>query len=153
MNDALRASERAALKEVATDCLCRKARNAARVLTRFYDRFFDESEIEPTQFTLLVALRLTEPISLLRLADILGLERTTLTRNLNLLQRDGHVEINQGKDARQHLISLTDNGRRALSKALPQWQRAHRAARAALGKGNFDRLSLALTLTDQLNEK
>ncbi len=152
MRNAPDARERAALKEVADNCLCQKARSAARALTRFYDRHLTGGEIEPTQFTLLVAIRLTEPVSLLRLADILGLERTTLTRNLNLLRRDGFVEIQRGNDARQHLISLTDNGRQALLKALPRWQQAQRAARAELGGDNFDRLSQALSLPNQLNK-
>ena len=63
-------------------CLCQKARNAARALTRFYDRYFSGSGTEPTQFNLLVAIRLSEPVSIIPLADRLGLERQGLRPDL-----------------------------------------------------------------------
>jgi DNA-binding MarR family transcriptional regulator len=141
--------ERTALREVATTCLCRKARVAARTLTRFYDRHFGESGIEPTQFNILVAIRLTEPVSMIRLADILGLERTTLTRNLALLQRDGLVTTARGKDARQRLHSLTATGRQVLKKALPRWKRAQQAAISVLGQEDFARISEGLSLSNK----
>ncbi len=152
MKVALSADEREALKEAAHHCLCQKARGAARALTRFYDRHFAGSGIEPTQFSLLVAIRLSEPVSLVQLAKYLGLERTTLTRNLRLLERDKLVRIESGKDARQRLISLTEKGRRSLRQTLALWQRAHHAAISVLGKDHFEQLSAALSLANKFTE-
>ena len=149
-NDVLDAEERAALREVARGCLCRQARQAARTLTRFYDRHFVASGIEPTQFNLLVALRLSQPVSLVTLAGHLGLERTTLTRNLAILERDGLVQTKSGIDARQRLLSLTPAGRRTLQQNLAAWKKAQQAAIAALGKSDFNRLLSALSLTNKL---
>src|SRR5580658_11172520 len=95
------------LKEAAENCLCFKARKAARAVTRFYDRHFTGTKLEPTQFNILVALRLSQPVALAHLAGHLGLERTTFTRNLRLLQRNGLVEVRRGEDARERLLSLS----------------------------------------------
>ncbi len=150
MRSEISGDERAALKEVASGCLCQKARNAARALTRFYDRYFSGSGTEPTQFNLLVAIRLSEPVSIIPLADRLGLERTTLTRNLNLLVRDGLVETKTGGDARQRLLSLTEAGRCALNENLAHWKRAQESAISVLGKKDFSRLSTALSLANKI---
>ena len=152
MSDPLVAGEREALREVATSCLCRKARTAARTLTRFYERYFAESGIEHTQLSVLVAIRLSEPVTVIQLAGHLGLERTTLTRNLGVLTRNGLVQTKAGTDARQRLLQLTPAGRRSLQTNLPLWKQAQQAAAAALGKENFDRLSAALSLSNKLTK-
>jgi DNA-binding MarR family transcriptional regulator len=137
------------LKEVAENCLCFNARKAARAVTRFYDRQFAGAEVEPAQFNILVALRLTQPVALARLAGHLGLERTTFTRNLRVLQRNGLVEDARGVDARERLLSLSSAGERALRDALPRWQRAQQAALAVMGRDDFARFSAALSLSDK----
>lgn len=134
-------------REAATACLCFQARKAARAVTRFYDRHFAGAPVEPAQFNLLVGLHLSQPVALARLATHMGLDRTTFTRNLRLLQRDGLVEIRRGGDAREHLLSLSAAGEQALRDALPHWQRAQKAAIAALGGDDFARLSQALSLS------
>jgi DNA-binding MarR family transcriptional regulator len=135
------------LKDVAENCLCFKARKAARVVTRFYDRHFAGTKVEPTQFNILVAIRLSQPVPLARLAGHLGLDRTTFTRNLRLMRRNGFVEVQRGEDARQRLLSLSSAGERALREAVPHWQRAQQAAVSALGRDAFARFSEALSLS------
>jgi DNA-binding MarR family transcriptional regulator len=149
MRTELSDGECAALKEVASSCLCQKARNAARTLTRFYDSHFAGTSIEPTQFNMLVAIRLMEPVPLGKVADQLGLERTTLTRNLALLERDGLVEVVRGDDARSRQLSLTAAGRRTLQKSLQNWKQAQDAAISILGQEDFSRFVGALSLTNK----
>jgi len=145
-------TERAALKEVAANCLCRKARSAARTLTRFYDRHLAGAGIEPTQFSILVGIRLSQPVPLVPLADHLGLERTTLTRNLSVLQSGGLVAIGRGEDARRRMLSLTPRGRRVLKKALPRWKKAQQAAISVLGQDDFARFSEALSFSNKFTK-
>jgi DNA-binding MarR family transcriptional regulator len=152
MNAELLPKERDILKSIATGCLCAKARKAARAVTRFYDRHFTGTGLEPGQFTLLVGIRLTEPVPTAQLAGHLGLDRTTFTRNLAVLQRDRLVSVERGDDARQRLISLTAEGRRRLKAALPRWEKAQQAAISALGKENFSELSAALSLPAEFNK-
>lgn len=152
MNTELDAKERGALLNIAHSCLCAKARKAARGVTRFYDRHFAGTGLEPAQFTILVGIRLTEPAPTARLAEHLGLERTTFTRNLGVLERDGLVAIERGEDARQRLISLTAEGRRRLKAGIPRWEQAQQAVISSLGRKNFDDLSAALSLPAEFNK-
>ena len=152
MNVELDAKEREALKNIAGSCLCSKARKAARAVTRLYDRHFVGTGLEPAQFTVLVGIRLTEPVPTARLAEHLGLDRTTFTRNLSVLQRHGLIVVERGEDARQRLISLTPEGRRKLKVAMPRWEAAQQAAISALGKENFSHLSAALSLPTEFNK-
>jgi DNA-binding MarR family transcriptional regulator len=74
-------------------CACSAARRKSRELTRFYEHSMRGSGLRAAQFTLLATLIQTGPMPATRLADFLGLDRTTLTRNLRPLHRDGHVTI------------------------------------------------------------
>ena len=148
----LSSDERVLLREIASTCLCQRSRTAARVVTRLYDRHFTGSGIEPTQFTLLVAIRLAEPVSVVQLANLLGLDRTTLTRNLHLLQQSALVRTDRAADARKRLLSLTEKGRQSLLNSLPRWKRAQEAAVACLGNAKFARFSDALALARELGD-
>jgi DNA-binding MarR family transcriptional regulator len=93
------------------------------------------SGIRGTQFTLLATLVQTGPIPTTRLADFQGLERTTLTRNLGPLVRDGFVRIDEGEDRRVRKVAITAAGHEAARRAFPFWKKAQDAALAAAGAG------------------
>jgi DNA-binding MarR family transcriptional regulator len=124
----LRAST-ADLRECA-DCACFAVRRAARVITHHYDRALRASGLRATQFTLLTVLALGGPQPMSRIADRLGMERTTLTRNLKPLLASGLVRVGQAGDRRVRTISLTPRGHRSALAALPAWRRAQRAVLA-----------------------
>ena len=73
----------------------------------------------------------TGPIPATRLADFLGLERTTLTRNLRPLVRDGLVRVDEGEDRRVRKAAITPAGEEAARRAFPFWKKAQDAALAA----------------------
>ena len=79
----------AAIEAIATLCACRNVRRAARAVTGLYDRILAPTGLRATQVTLLVALEKAGPIPFTRLAGVLGMDRTTLTRNLEPLRRAG----------------------------------------------------------------
>jgi len=89
------------------------------------------SGVRGTQFTLLATLVQTGPIPTTRLAEFQGLERTTLTRNLSRLVRDGFVQIHEGEDRRVRKVAITPTGEEAARRALPFWKKAQDAALAA----------------------
>ena len=74
-------------------CTCTAIRRASRAITHHYDEALRDTGLRNTQFTLLATLVQTGPIPMTRLAAFLSLERTTLTRNLKSLLRDGLVEV------------------------------------------------------------
>jgi DNA-binding MarR family transcriptional regulator len=112
-------------------CVCTAARRRSRDLTRVFEKAMRGSGVRGTQFTLLATLVQTGPIATTRLADFQGLERTTLTRNLSRLVRDGFVQIHEGEDRRVRKVAITPAGEEAARRAFPFWKKAQDAALAA----------------------
>lgn len=105
-------------------CACANLRMASRALTQFYDEMLKPTGLRGTQFTVLGTISIMGLTPLTLLADQLVMDRTTLSRNLKPLQREGLVELQQGEDRRQRLVRITDKGQEMLERALPLWQQA-----------------------------
>ncbi len=112
-------------------CLCTAARRRSRDLTRAFEKAMRGSGVRGTQFTLLATLVQTGPMPTTRLAGFLGLERTTLTRNLGPLVRDGFVRIDEADDRRVRKVTITPSGEETARRAYPFWKKAQDAALAA----------------------
>jgi DNA-binding MarR family transcriptional regulator len=112
-------------------CVCTAARRRSRELTRAFEKAMRGSGLRSTQFNLLATLVQTGPLPTTRLADFLGLERTTLTRNLGPLLRDGLVRIDEGEDRRIRKAAITSAGEEAARRAFPFWKKGQDAALAA----------------------
>lgn len=125
-------------------------RKAARVVTQHFDRALQPVGLRGTQFTILVVLARTGATPISKLAELLVMDRTTLTRNLRPLQRDGLIDIQRGKDRRTRYWTLLPKGKERLMQALPLWQNAQRHFVLGLGETSFrkllDRLSETVTL-------
>src|SRR5260370_25568033 len=106
-------SDQIAINEVRR-CACATIRRTDRVLTQFYDEILAPSGLYVTQFTTLATLAEAAPITINRLAEILVMDRTTLTRNLELLTKQQLVRIDEGQDRRTRLEFLTQEGEQAL---------------------------------------
>ena len=146
----MRDAQRARLFAVATECSAARLRRASRALSRLYDEILEPSGLRGTQFSVLVALSLTGGAPMLRLAEELGLDRTTMTRNLVPLERDGLVVSAPGPDRRIRLIQLTEAGRRSLAKALPLWEKAQQRVIESLGEQRWRELMGALQAAQAL---
>jgi DNA-binding MarR family transcriptional regulator len=112
-------------------CVCAAARRKSRELTRAFEKAMRGSGVRGAQFSLLATLVQTGPMPTARLADFLGLERTTLTRNLRPLIRDGLVRIDEDEDRRVHKVAITPAGEAGARRAFPFWKKAQDAALAA----------------------
>lgn len=94
-----------------------------------------------TQFSVLATLTQTGPLPVAALAAQLGLERTTLTRNLRPLEARGFVHMKTSeKDQRVHVVKLTSSGRAAAKKALKAWKRAQADVAPILRQWNLEGL-------------
>ncbi|MCK1639122.1 winged helix-turn-helix transcriptional regulator [Bradyrhizobium sp. 157] len=114
----------------AAGCFCLASRQAARKITRLYDSYMQESGIRITQFTILSQLMLRGEVPIGRLAGILGMERTTLTRNLTRLEQESWISIKTGDDPRARMVGITTQGRNVVRRSFPFWSRAQ----AQIGK-------------------
>ncbi|AFY90222.1 MAG: hypothetical protein CLLPBCKN_005798 [Chroococcidiopsis cubana SAG 39.79] len=138
------------LGNVANTCTCFNLRKATRVVTQFFDEQLKPSGLLITQFTILVAIAQAGSGTINDLADLLVMDRTTLTRNLKPLEREGFVAIQPGEDRRIRVVSLTAKGRNALAVALPLWERAQTSVIDGLGQQQWNSLLIALNDTVSL---
>lgn len=106
---------------------------AARAVTQLYDTALQPAGLKATQFTVLAKLDSLGAQPVTRLAETLILDRTTLTRNLKPLERDGLVRIVPEADQRVRKVSITDAGRQRLETCLPLWEQAQNRIHARLG--------------------
>ena len=132
-------------QEAATMCACQKVRIAARAVTRAYDEVLRPTGLRSTQFTVLVAASVAAGISLNRLATVLGLERTTLTRSLAGMEKEGLIRV-ESVDGRTRNVVLTQAGKERLDRALPLWNQAQQNLRKRLGEGAWTVVNDSLTM-------
>lgn len=136
--------------EVANVCACRKMREASRKITRMYDEFLRPAGIKTTQFTMLAVVARMDAATLTELAKILGLDRTTLSRNLRPLERDGLIEVSAEGYRRARSVNITNEGIAAMEKALPLWRSAQKSLKRRLGEDTWGRIQMELTEVGQL---
>lgn len=125
-------------------CLCLHAQRAARVLARRFDEAMRPAGITSGQFSLLNGLNRPEPPTIGAVADLLAMDRSTVTANLKPLERRGAVELAvDARDRRGRRVALTDVGRALLAEATPIWIREHGALEVELeGAGDALRAGL-----------
>jgi DNA-binding MarR family transcriptional regulator len=106
-------------------CASLNFRRTARAVTRLYDTAMQDSGVRSTQFAILVGIAKIQPVSMGKLADVLVIDRTTLTRSLRLLKKQRLVTISGRTTMRQRLLELTCEGEKALERSLPLWRAVH----------------------------
>ncbi|MBC3492233.1 MarR family winged helix-turn-helix transcriptional regulator [Pseudomonas taiwanensis] len=123
-----------------SECICTHLRRAARGVSRHYDEALAGFGINVAQFSLLRHLQRLDRPSITTLAEAMGLERSTLGRNLRVLEAEGLVALADGDDQRNRVVLLTDEGTARLHLAYPAWQQAQRQLVEQLGEGARDEL-------------
>jgi len=113
--------------------LCTNLRRAARGVSRFYDGALDGFGINVAQYSLLNNLLRLEQPSISSLAEAMGLDRSTLGRNVRVLEASGLVRLIEGDDQRNRLVQLTEAGHECLAAALPAWEAAQQRLIDRLG--------------------
>lgn len=122
------------LTDLIDQCACLKVRTAARAVTRLYDDAFRPVGLRATQLSVLVAVASSEAVSIASLSRMLGMDRSTLTRNLRPLEDQGLVMLGPEGHHRSRTLSITAKGEQLVRKALPIWERAQEKLREALKK-------------------
>lgn len=132
------------------NCMCHKARMAARAITRSYDEALRPTGLRATQVSVLAAVGAEGALSITSLADSLEMERTTLTRNLRPLEDQGYVVLAPEARHRSRVLTLTASGRKVLMEALPLWEEAQRQMKRRLGAARWPQVQEALAdLTEE----
>jgi DNA-binding MarR family transcriptional regulator len=133
-------------------CASLNFRRTARAVTSLFDDALAASGIRSTQFTILVGIAKIQPASMSAVAKVLVIDRTTLTRSLRLLQKEGFLTISERGEMRQRFVSLTPKGEEAMARALPLWRRIQKHFIDAIGsdywlnlRNDLERLSTVAT--------
>ncbi len=118
----------------AQNCVNIHLRRTGRVVSNFYNDIMKPSGLHGNQFLLLVPVYLRPGITISQLAQQADLDRTTLARNLKLLEQRGLISLSPGKDQRTRTIEITAPGREKLLAALPLWEQAQQRINEFLGE-------------------
>ncbi len=126
--------------DMGKSCTCFNLRKATRRVTNYYDAALKPCGLKVTQMTLLTAIRVLEPVTIKRLAKAIVMDRTTLSRNVSLLNRKGLIDVESGDDLRTRKLSLTEQGHSALVAAFPLWQKVQGEIVKGLGVARWTSL-------------
>jgi DNA-binding MarR family transcriptional regulator len=129
-------------------CACSEVRRIARKLTSLYDGALAPAEITITQYSLLANIGRAGQLSHTVLADKLGMDRTTLTRNLRPLLKAQWVAVTSGEDRRQHLLQLTAAGKKKLTRSIPLWEKVQERFVSEIGAQPLKELRTLLRLAE-----
>lgn len=119
-------------------CTCFRARKLARLMTQYYDRALAPAGLNLNQYSILRRANGTRALT--EVARDLGMDRTTLTRDLKPLIEAQWLRVEPGPDARQRCIRITDEGKEAVRLAKPLWRQAQDAIENGLGPAELQTL-------------
>jgi DNA-binding MarR family transcriptional regulator len=116
------------------DCNCFAVRSAARHITQLYDHYLAPLDLRTTQFSVLAKLKRKGALSINALASDMVMDRTTLGRNIQPLQRDGLIAVEAStSDRRTKLLRLTTAGEKRLHAAMKLWEQAQTQFESSFG--------------------
>ena len=122
-------------------CLCAVMRKAARILTRRYDHYLKSGGLKITQYSMLANIARNPGISVSELAELLLMDQTTVSRNLHVLEKLGHVSLEpEQTDHRIKRVRITDSGMSKMDAARPLWLEAQQEMERVLGRQGIEGL-------------
>ncbi|HCI4375919.1 TPA: winged helix-turn-helix transcriptional regulator [Klebsiella pneumoniae] len=123
--------------DMSSPCYCKNLRDFTRKMTAIYDAELNAYGINIAQYSLMRLVINNNPVSLTRLGDIAGLDRSTVGRNVTVLARKGWLQVDRdGMDKRQQQVSITPEGEALIRDAFPSWQRCQHIIEERLGADN-----------------
>lgn len=125
-------------------CMVLNTRMAARAVTRRVDRKLRPYGITGAQFTILGSLRNHPGRSVTEMADAIAMDRTTLSRNLDLLERKGLVSASAASHGNGRIGAVTDAGSKVIDEVVPEWRKAQAELRDLLSDPDFDTIIAGL---------
>jgi DNA-binding MarR family transcriptional regulator len=127
------------------DCVCYEFRKTARFVINYYDTALKDADLKSNQFIILVSVAYLESPNFKKLAEFVGIDQSTLARNLNTVEKQKLVSVKAGKNRREKLISLTKKGERKLVSSFPLWRKAQGRIVDGLGTENWKNIQRELT--------
>lgn len=120
---------------MSSPCFCTVLRAATRRIAARYDAALAPVGVNIAQFSLLRTVARVEPATLTELGRRAELDRSTVGRNVRVLERQGLLALRRGEDQREAVVTLAAEGRRALAEGAPLWEAVQTELEAQLGAG------------------
>ena len=134
-------------------CNCFTTRLAARVVSRIYEKHLSAAGLTSTQFPLLVWLGGKQGTTMQEMSSALAMERTTIIRALQPLERDGLIVFStHAADTRRKVIMLSAAGNEKLAQAMPAWERAQEEFENRFGAGFAQQMRAAMLSLGQVGK-
>jgi DNA-binding MarR family transcriptional regulator len=134
-------------------CVGYNLRKASRIVSKVYAQAMRGAPVRGPQFSLMMMIARKESPTISELAEYIGADRTTMTRNLNHLEKRGLIRIAQGKDLRSKAVELEPKGKVALDRSVSYWKNAQTKVLAVLGEERWDRMLADLSVLSGLTEE
>jgi DNA-binding MarR family transcriptional regulator len=131
-------AEKSIADEIADRCLAARTRLLSRVISNVYDEALRGIGLTSSQLVILTALEHSGGAQPAQLCDVLKLDKSTLSRNVDRMERNGWIKREPCDDARSHKLMLTEGGRKRFMQAVPYWRKAQAEAETMLGKGSAE---------------
>ncbi|ASG22817.1 MarR family winged helix-turn-helix transcriptional regulator [Nitrospirillum viridazoti] len=136
--------DRDAFRTIAAECPGFQARATARAITRYHNACFRPLGLTAEQFSLMVGIGAAEGVTLVELALSAGVDTTTLSRNIQNLEKRGWVYADGGRGRAGKRLSLTASGHHLLAEALPVWRQAQAELSRRLGNDQLQLVRRAM---------
>ena len=137
-------------RDIVESCVCHKVRMAARAVTRAYDAALRSVGLRATQFAVLVTVAIEGAVSITALAQALGMDRSTLTRNVQPLVKEGLLVVGREGWHRSRTVEITEQGRARVREAVPLWERAQARLQRQLGAPQWASVHQSLEALGQM---
>lgn len=123
--------------DIGKTCAALYSRVFSRLVTRHYNNKLAVTGLRITQFSILNAIKLYPPSSINELAELLGMERTSLQRTVEKLISKGLLQTKPTGNKRSLGLSLTAEGEEIYAKALIKWEEAHKEFTDLVGEEDW----------------
>ncbi len=119
---------------MAAECLAVRIRLLSRRLSRIYDGALRPFGLTVAQLNLLSVIEIVESAPAGRVAELLAMEISTLSRNARIMEREGWITIERAERGNGRILQITPAGLQKLREAKPAWDAAQGEARELLGE-------------------
>ena len=118
-----------------SECYCTNLRRSAGFVSDFYDKAMEETGLTAAQYYLLINLSRLKAVNVTHWAERVGLDRSTMIRNIRVLENHGYIELSEGHGK---VYTLTQHGTDTLEATVPIWNKAQKQIETFLGKEDAD---------------
>lgn len=143
--------EKSEIESILQACACANLRTVSRSLTQLYNQLLQPTGLKITQYYMLVNIYQYKKLSISQLSEVMMIDQTTMTRNVNVLTKHHFVHVEKNpQDSRTKFVSLTKLGMEKLFEATPIWMKVQEKIESEIGTEKYEDLLQTLERVQQI---